>query len=219
MSDAWEVDADTAQRWAEEALHSLPSAESWMKLMLDLRGCAGWYRHEEKNSPQENKLQYPNYAFQKIINFLSQQPHFLEKPNDLEPLMLLHAALVDLSRGRVAPLLAPPKKAGNPGEGMAYEISKALAARAMSELMEGGVSTKEAARRVVSKLGNFYGKGRVPASRLTNWRARLEQGPGDGLASDGPALFAYRQKLPLDYGNTPIERAMRIIEDLMTRPG
>ena len=119
------------------------------------------------------------------------------------PLLQLQAAIVDLADGRVSPMFKPRERPNrHPGKRQTDAFLMAMAARAMSELMEGGASEAAAALKVARALG---GK----ASTIKNWRDRLNQGPGPGAPQ--AAVDHYRAPLPSWPGSTGTQRGERLL--------
>ena len=126
-----------------------------------------------------------------LNRFLKQQ-HVHMNCGDIDPLLRLYSAVVDLTNGRASPMFKPvERRPGNPGKGLCYETIQGLAARALEELVAAGDSPKEAAKRVagaLKKSGREDMKDSTPET-VIKWREHLREGPGPGAPENALKHF------------------------------
>lgn len=119
-------------------------------------------------------------ALKTVLLVLLRQPHLVQH-GATWPLDQLLAAIWDLKQGRVAPIFKPTKqKTGHPGTSNDHGRVMGMAARALSELIDGQVPPRDAATQVAAVVRNIPGFKKVTAAKVTNWRERIMQGPGPG---------------------------------------
>ncbi len=175
----------TEQSPPREEWIEAPSSSDWTQLVDFLKGLA-------KQQPKKTEaaappgLGKPLSALHAVASFLARQRAFFgDDAVALKPIMELNSGLIDLLRGHVHPMFQPNRRAK--GNGSYYEISKGLASRAMTLLMEDGVSELDAARKVARSFG-----GAVTATTVRNWRARLKEGQG-ARGTSAASLYAYNK--------------------------
>lgn len=204
------MNADTDHR---RVTVELPDSESWGQFVLDLLHAA---EVEKQERPHTEPAGFAAawVALHAVNRFLLQQPTLRQHAQIFAPLANLENALIDIRRGKAPPMLKPMPPAHRPPNLTDFEQTKGLAARAMSELMTGGVPRWDAARTVAKAIGSLRGAGKVTAKTVDGWRHTLEGGAGPGAPQDGPALHAYRKELPKSFGDTPRQRGDGLVEML-----
>lgn len=181
-----------------------PDPVAWIELVGKLRASARIEREYSADGASP-ELASTEYALAAVVDFLMKHDGIAAGVDCLGPLMRLYAAVMDLKHGKVHEIFKPARGGGNPGKGIGHEITKGLAAKAMSMLMKGSrTSEKDAAVQVARAL-------EVKPSTIRNWRDNLNQGPGPGASE--AALFAYLSSRPTD-GDTPVEQAHELLSDL-----
>jgi hypothetical protein len=114
--------------------------------------------------------------------------------------------LFDLDHGKVGPLLEATKVPSNPGISLSDAMFRAIAAAAMSRLVEDTkMSRVEAARdiaRRLSKMGAKQSSGKpIGASQIGKWRETMMA----GRASEDRAVARYKLTLELVAGAEPLK--------------
>ena len=160
-------------------------------------------------------------ALQAVIEFLLSFEGLMRE-SAVIPLIRLAAALRELQDGKKPALLAPrPRpKGGRPGTDLRQAAVIGLAARAMTELMEAGQTARAASDKVCAaiKAGKVVGWQRIKPRTVQAWRARCMEGEPDPLrpAISRDAWRQYNERLSPDMGNTPADRAERLLFVLRT---
>jgi len=204
-------DPELTKKWREAALRDLPTPQEFADLIAAMRWGAELDRIGAANKELPDRVTSIEYMLRMLTTFFSAS-RVLEG-NGIAPLIRLHAAIVDLANGRQSELLVPViKKPGHPGKGVTHALTQALAARALSELVDSGEPLDQAANRVAQALR----KGRkdmhdVTGTKVKNWRARLQEGPGARGVSDD-ALKHYLAPLPANFGSTSKMRGENLLK-------
>ena len=198
------IDDATTEAWVAEAIENPLPPASWVDLTIQLRALA------QSSNPDETLLTAG--ALLRVVSVLEEQAIFIRHPEAIVALKRLSGALFDLRHGTVHPMFKPPTQ-GRPPSGSAKSVTQGTAARAMSELMKGGMPQRDAAQAVAGALRGHKGLGTVTAAKVTNWRARIEEGEGPGGVVNA-ALYAYRRPLPADMGATALERGKALLAEL-----
>jgi hypothetical protein len=211
-------DNETISQWRAEARQALPHPEDWADFAAMLRHAAELDRRGIEHPDLPEGLTGCQYALFAVINFLGNQPAIALR-GDVASLARLHAAIVDLAAGRPSSLFKPKRRApGSPGKGVTHALTQAYAARALSELIQGGVRIQEAAARIAKAVAaGRKDMKRITAKTIINWREQLMRGPGRGAPTDACRIF--NDPLPADYGTTPIERGNNLVKALKKRGG
>lgn len=196
----------------------LPDPSSWARLMEDLHRAA----EIDQNEPADADM--PGHAaswvaLHHLYAFLLAQPAIATSPDILAPLARLTSAMVDLRHGRVSPMFKPKRGRGRPPNSSAFEIVKGTAARAMSELMDSGMSKRDASEAVARTCAKVRGNDAITATQVEGWRDTYEAGAGRGAPEDGPGLLAYKRAIPTEFGATSSERAQGLLEALRAAVG
>ncbi len=187
----------TIDVWRKEV--AFPDPNDWRDLVAMLRHAAEIDRKELGDSELPDGLMGCEQSLRAVIAFLQRQPDIARR-KDIAPLMRLHAAIVDLSEGRQSPLFKPKqRKPGSPGKGCNYAHLQGLAARGLSELIDGDVPLLEAARRIALALRKGRkDMGNIAPETIINWREQISRGPGWGAPED--ACRSYIEPLPPTLG-------------------
>jgi hypothetical protein len=212
------IDNATLEAWTAEALAEPPDPQFWVDLTIILRWAAELDRRGVNDPKMPPGMTPCFFALHHLYGLLLKQLFLMRRGENCAPLMRLSSAIFDLSDGRVSPMFKPlSRKKGNPGLPSNFEIIKGTAARAMSELIEGGMPLPEAAQIVANALQDASRKvvGNITAQTVTNWRERLMQGEGPGASEF--AVQAYRDSLPFEMGDTPLERGKNLVGQLRQR--
>ena len=129
------------------------------------------------------------------------------KPSFAFPLNALLYSLFDLDHGKVVPLLRPVKIANSPGNALADELFKAVAAAAMTRLVEGKVmQRKQASQDILKRLKvmgitHLSGKA-ITANQIAKWHEKMMS----ELASENQAVTRYEFALKYVNGLEPCRR-------------
>lgn len=218
MVDDPERDAAFAklfEQWQREVPESLPSPDDVAEMIAHIRANAAVDREVWSKREPPDELSAVQGCLLGVLLLLEKQPGLMER-GDLAPLLRLNAALSDLGVGKVATFLKPAKKIGRPSVGSRREILQALAARALSELIEAGDDQDQAASRIVRALkAKRRDMGDVSAATVVNWRERLIQGPGRGASEE--AVQQYNMSLPDRFDETPRLRGEALLKALAKR--
>jgi hypothetical protein len=212
------IDDTTRCAWAARADANPPDRASWVTLIDDLRTTAELDRLGVIDEPGKTAgLQSAFNALHAVVKFLGKQLTAL--PNcDLDPLMRLHSAIIDLKRNeRIDPMFKATLGNGNPGNGTKFDIAKGTAARAMSLLIEAGEPLGKAQQMVADSLSDRTFGTELNGPTIARWRYRLMEGKDAKGVSDA-ALFAYSRPLPPEFGITPREQAENLLKDLREDP-
>jgi hypothetical protein len=226
------VDDATFATWKAEARACPPDPDDWAHFVAMLRLSAAIDSDASNNPDEPGASIVPSMcAMRAIVSFLQGHPHLDEHGEAVAPLNRLSAALNDLSEGRMPPMFKPvriPGVPGAPGNRMAVETIKGLAARTVSELCESGMSLTEASRAVCVALQRASerergmqdspsqkGFGKITPATVKNWRARIMEGSGPGASK--AAVWQYNQPLPLGVGLTPQQRSQNLLKVLRER--
>jgi hypothetical protein len=203
--------AELIDQWRKEAVAHMPAPEEWADFIVSLKCAVELDRlgskAEDLNLPEGmTAAQKSVYAILCLL-----KPRALVHDAYLSPLAKLHDAIVDLENGRVSDLFKPRKRRpGNPGKGVGYEVIQGLAARALTELIDGGDDPKLSAGRIATVLrGIRKAMKNVTGETVTNWRERIMQGPGPG--APGWTIAHYNAALPENFGHTPKERGETLL--------
>lgn len=190
-----------------------PDPRSWLELVTALREAAKIDGADGLDSgPQGHAAAWR--AMHDLCHFLLQQRVFQSDPSILAPITRLCAAMTDIRNGKASPMFKPAPLGHRPPNPSAFEIIKGTAARAMTELMNAGMDKWDAAKEVAEACGNLRDHGTITKEQVARWRDLLETGEGPGAPKDGPALFAYRNQLPPEFGDTPLRRGEGLVEAL-----
>jgi hypothetical protein len=127
------------------------------------------------------------------------------EPGFAFPLNDLLYSLFDLDHGKVVPLLRPGKIANSPGNALADELFKAIAAAAMTRLVEGKVmQRKQASQDILKRLkamGITHLSGKtITANQIEKWREKMMT----ELASENRAVARYEFALKYVSGLEPV---------------
>jgi hypothetical protein len=102
---------------------------------------------------------------------------FPEEPAFPAPLIQLRQDLDDLERGKVAPFFEPVKVAHRPPTALSEELFRAIAAAAMTRLMEDkDLSRDNAARDVAGRFSRMGAKSSgeaITARQIAKWREKM----------------------------------------------
>jgi hypothetical protein len=211
--DSLEARQRLVQKWQAEALANPPSPEDWADLVVAFRLAS---EVDKCDTPPGTPPGIPaaDLELQGVVRFIMNQRNMKLNAN---PLLRTLSALGDLSAGQVHPMLRPiNRKRKNPGKGHVAAMLQGCAARAYSELVEGGVPRQQAARKVADALrpASKRGLGTVDAKTVINWQARLSQGPGPGA----PDLAVQHYRAPVDgLSDTPLARGKALLAALRDR--
>jgi hypothetical protein len=123
---------------------------------------------------------------------------------DLIPLSRLISAFYDLLQGRRPSLHSP-------GKGQLESVLKGYAAACVELQVQAGRSPPEAAQRVASELNSGLDHWLITARNILTTRNNVRRG-----AASEEAIQAFNS-VPADYGNTPWERAERLLRQLRGR--
>lgn len=194
-------------------------APVWAKLYAGLLDAV----HYEKQG-----LEYPDApagfmateaALQAVIGFLQSFDGLMQE-SAVIPLLRLSEALHELEDGKKPALLAPRPKGGRPGTDRRQAAVIGFAARAMTELMLAGQNARAASDKVcaVIKAGKVAGWQDIKRRTVQDWRARCMEGEPNPLrpAISHEAWRHYSEPLPPDMGDTPAERAEKLLFILRT---
>jgi hypothetical protein len=140
---------------------------------------------------------------------------FPNEPSLPLPFNQLLYDLFDLEYGRVASFFEPKKVSNNPGISLSDGLFRAIAAAAMSRLVEGTkMSLDEAAHdiaRKLSKMGGRHSSGKsIGASQITRWRETMMA----GLASEDRGVARYKLTLELVAGTEPLKAVGFLMDQL-----
>jgi len=209
-----DIDADglpminpmTFDAWMNEAMQSLPAPEDVAALLVMLRWYAEIDRQHIENPNLPKGLTVIERSTFAVIEFLRKQ-HFTQPMGGSEPLKRLQSAFVDIADGNAPALFRPiESRAGRHGKGVRYETLKGLAARTLSELIEGGDNADEAATRIAKLLGKCGpDMTSVTSATVKNWRNRAMEGKGAAGMSD-TAIYHFSEPLSPVLGKTPKAR-------------
>jgi hypothetical protein len=140
------------------------------------------------------------------------------EPSFAFPLNDLLYSLFDLDHGKVVPLLRPAKIANSPGNALADELFKAIAAAAMTRLVEGKVmQRKQASQDIVKRLKamgitHLSGKA-ITANQIEKWREKMMR----ELASENQAVARYEFALKYVSGLEPVPAVEFLLDSLSAR--
>ena len=129
-----------------------------------------------------------------------------KEPSFAFPLNDLLYGLFDLDHGKVVPLLRPVKIANSPGNASADELFKAIAAAAMTRLVEGKVmQRKQASQDILKRLKamgitHLSGKA-ITANQIAKWREKMMT----ELASENQAVARYEFAIKYVSGLEPVQ--------------
>jgi hypothetical protein len=204
-------DAITFAALRSEAMTARPKVSDWADLVAGLRWAAdtaGWGEEEAPNFPPGSIA--PRLALKAIISFLCKQD-CVRNHGAVLPLVQLAGGLVDLGDGIANPIFKPAAwKPDQRRKGRTDMMTMGLAARAVTELMDGGVPLRDATRSVANALrsGKVQGSRKVNAETVKNWRARIEEGGG---SAPQDAIDHYKGPLPDEFGHTPKQRGENLL--------
>lgn len=217
MVDDPERDAAFAklfEQWQREVPEPLPSPDDVAEMIAYIRANAAVDREVWSKREPPDELSAVQGCLVGVLRLLEKQPGLMER-GDLAPLLRLNGALSDLTVGRVSTLFKPAKKAGRPVSSQ-RELLQAIAARALSELIQAGEDRDQAASRIARALkAKRRDMSDVSATTVVNWRQRLMQGPGPGASED--AAQQYCMPLPDHFGETPKSRGEALLKKLARR--
>jgi len=148
-----------------------------------------------------------------VIQFLSEL-----FPNDayrLMPLNHLLYGLADLDNGRTVPLLKPVKVKNRPKGPLNDALFRAMAAAAMTRLMDPGIMSRQTAAeeiaRMLTRMGYKHPSGKlIRGSQLADWREKMET----DLPRENIAVARYRLTLDLVKAKPGKEAAEFILQTL-----
>jgi hypothetical protein len=198
----------------EAALAEHPDPKFWMKLVATVHEAHRIDGEDPENSAVPAELRSAQFLLHNLTALLLEQPYFQKRPELCSPLLRVSNALHDLGHGRAPPIFKPvQRKHHSPGQLSPEAIIKGHAARALSELIRGGMPKEDAAKKTAQALKGAAKKLRqkITPQTVENWRERFEQGPGPG--SPDAALFAYNHK-PGPPGDTPLDRGLNLLDEL-----
>lgn len=217
MSDARRANDQDAT--IEEILAFDPGRALWIDLVAVLKRSAALERQRLASPSEENDKLPSQRLMQDLLTLLARQELFRLRPDYLFCLSKLADALWELNEGRTRPMLRATEHAKKPGQSSLHATIKGLAARAMSELMEAGISREKAARRVSAALSEANKQGLAEGTRspsvtwktVAGWRDKVKEGPSE---SEAPTFrLAYQMNLN-DDGSTPLERGEQLLEQI-----
>jgi hypothetical protein len=137
------------------------------------------------------------------------------EPVFVSPLNGLLYSLFDLDHGKVVPLLHPAKIANSPGNALADELFKAIAAAAMTLLVEGKVmQRKQASQDILKRLRamgitHLSGKA-ITANQIAKWREKMMR----ELAWENLAVARYELALKYVGGLEPVPAVKFLLDSL-----
>lgn len=131
-----------------------------------------------------------------VIQFLSEI--FPDDAYRLMPLNHLLYGLADLDNGQTVPLLKPVKVKNRPKGPLNDALLRAMAAAAMTRLMDPGLMSRQAAAdeiaRKLTRMGYKHSSSKlVRGSHVADWREKMET----DLPSENKAVGRYRLTLGL----------------------
>ena len=140
------------------------------------------------------------------------------EPGFAFPLNDLLYSLFDLDHGKVVPLLRRAKVANSPGNALADELFKAIAAAAMTCLVEGKVmQRKQASQDILKRLkamGITHLSGNaITANQITKWRENMMA----GWAAEDRAVARYEYALKYVSGLEPVAAVKFLLGFLSSR--
>jgi hypothetical protein len=139
---------------------------------------------------------------------------FPQDPSFPAPLIQLRQDLDDLERGRVAPFFEPIKVSHRPPTALSEELFRAIAAAAMTRLMEvKGVGRDRAASNVARRLSGMGAKSSakaITARQIAKWREKIMT----ELASENLGVAQYQHALEIMVGLEPSEAVTLMLESL-----
>ena len=220
-------DAELAEKWLVEASQHRPKADAWAMLFAGLR--LDDHRDQRRRQRQEQEELDPEQArqenlrfvagsFTRVYEFLNQHQMFREESTQ-RALAMMAAALMDVAGGRSSDLFIPPKPRGRPKKPILETQVMGIAARALTELMEAGVSEDDAAAQVAraARAGRCSGYRKIDVKLVKGWRHRLNQGPAPGTPD--MALARYKTPLPSIIANDANAKADFLLAILRKNTG
>ena len=203
---------DEATRTAlrAQAKGEAPSSDDWAHLYVALVWAADLERRGARNPELPAGATAPEQALRAVNSFLARSP-MLVHLGALAPLFRLHSGIIDLADGRVPSIFKPVNKRGGSPGARVPPVVVGLAARAMEELIEAGNARIHAARQVARTL-QLAGYRKVTPETIANWRDGCNEGPGGRVADD--AVKCFRDPLPAEMGDTPVQRATALLKHL-----
>jgi hypothetical protein len=192
-----------------------PKPEDWNQLVIELlwvleleRRAWGKFKSGSENAPPPPLIAVDRMV--RLITMFMQQ--YLGQHVDLIPLSRLISAFYDLLQGRRPSLLEPrDPPPHSPGKGQLESVLKGYAAACVELQVQAGRSPPEAAQRVASELNSGLDHWLITARNILTTRNNVRRG-----AASEEAIQAFNS-VPADYGNTPWERAERLLRQLRGR--
>jgi hypothetical protein len=154
----------TQRPTAREAEVAAAIQEFWIRLQM-----ASSYDPTAQDSGRSSA----RIALTAVLEFLAVlYPKLSPLPLSLQDLL---QGLTDLDRGTVIPLLTPPKKRGRRTNQLSDELFRAIAAAAMTSLMNSPeMDRKLAARNIARRLSEMgYGPGKITTVQIEKWREKM----------------------------------------------
>jgi hypothetical protein len=192
---------------------------AWGKLWAVLLDAAYHEKHGLEYPDAPAGFMATEAALQGVIGFLQLFDGLMQE-SAVIPLMRLAEALRELQEGKKPALLSPRLKGGRPGTDRRQASVIGFAARAMTELMESGQTARAASDKVCAaiKTGKVSGWRDIKRRTVQDWRARCMEGePNPSRPAISPEAWQhYNAPLPPGMGNTPAERAEKLLFILRT---
>jgi len=221
MNDDRQKKANPIDARMAEALSQLPTLEFWPRLTEIMQQTLEIDRLDKADNPNYTDRSSCQFLLHHLLKLFSEQPYFQRHQDHLAPLMRLSTAMWELDHGRQHSMLVPTAKAtNNAGQFATHAAIKGTAARAMSELMEGGFDRQKAAREVSAALRQANKKGLSAGTRcrdvtwktVAGWRDEMNKGPHDKECK--LMRRAYEGKLGPEHGTTATERGTNLVAEL-----
>lgn len=205
MSDKCQLPATAA---GSRVAIPAPDREAWKQLCSELIEAGQIDRAGVTYPGMPQGFAAAEKSLNAILDFLMAHGDLI-KLDALGSIHKLRAALADLREGGRPALLQPQKRSGRPTTSQLEATIQGMAARCMTELMEGGETRKSASIRVASALRSG-GHKTVNARSVQDWRARCME--GDGAPISPAAIqhyhFPLERELP---GLTAKERGEQLL--------
>ncbi len=213
-SEKWDpIDQKLLSVWWQDALQRCPDQKAWARFIYELRCAAYLEQNDITSSNLAPPLEPVVATIAALHDFLLAHDFIIGERLHL-PTVRIAMGLMDIYNGQRSPLFEPTHTGKSRKRAVQANVS-AVAARALSELVNCDIGLKEAAimvSRAVHK-GKLAGYSKCTASTVQNWRARLEE--GEGGATD-IALQRYRAPLPAEAGDDSAARAEYLLNILRT---
>ena len=208
-------EAELAVFWLQDARRRPVDQEAWAVLIAQLRMAA----YREQTGVTDSKLPEGLSSVAAMVGALHDflLAHDFAREERLPALTArLMMSIEDVSEGRSSPLFEPRFKGSTRTRVVKANVS-AIAARALTALVEDGLNLKEASLQVsrAVKAGKLAGHSKCTAATVRNWRAQFDIGDG---AATRETLLRYRVPLPEEAGTTPRAQAAWLLAQLRNSP-